>query len=253
MVAPLVAGALIGGVSSIIGGLFGRKGQKSANETNIELQREQQDWEERMAGTEIQRRVADLKNAGLNPMLAYNGAASTPNVSAARVENENEALERAGSHVGSAAQQVMQAKMIETQIQNMQADTASKIAQAGLTQEMTSTQRFQTAVAGNTASQVGQANRNLMLQGEKTLHEIEKILAEKNVTQLTEEQLRRLTPLLVEAKELENQGIRLELPEKAASADLWETVGGVGKAAGAVASPVTKLLEYVLGKKRFRK
>lgn len=70
-------------LGSIISGIFGDQSQKRANRANINLSREERDWEERMSNTAHQREVADLKAAGLNPTLSAGGAgASTPSVAA---------------------------------------------------------------------------------------------------------------------------------------------------------------------------
>lgn len=56
------------------------------NEFNAEQSQLARDWSERMSNTEVQRRMSDLKSAGVNPMLAFmNGAsaASTPSSSVA--------------------------------------------------------------------------------------------------------------------------------------------------------------------------
>lgn len=77
--------------SALVLGGMQAYGQGQANQSNEALARTQMRWQEYMSNTAHQRSVADMRKAGINPMLAYmkgSGAgASTPSGATARHEN----------------------------------------------------------------------------------------------------------------------------------------------------------------------
>lgn len=224
-----IAGPVIGLAGDLLGGHSAKKAQQKANETNIALQREQQNWEERMSSTSWQRSVEDMKAAGLNPMLAYSqGGASTPSVSAATVQPED-AMGKAISAGSSKAMSVL-----------AQQQALANIELAKATAEKTREDATSTSIRNQIdawdlpyAEQIS-ANRraNLTANTEQAMKQAEKLIADANLTKAQEEQIRRLMPELIKQAQAETTLLQSQVPSAKAEAKLWEEMGAAGKATG---------------------
>jgi len=222
--APILAGA----ASDLIGGHSARSAQRRANQTNIALQRQQQTWEERMSNTAWQRGTKDMLAAGLNPMLAYSqGGASTPNVSAATVIPED-AMARSISSAGAKA---MQAMSMQQQLANID-----------LTKATAEKTRAEAITAAATSAR---ATETVHYNIERAKKEIEKLIADYQLTDAQRRQVQDMLPELIanaqsqrrlqDAQQYSAQSsgrlAELQQPQAEAEAELWKKLQDAGAGA----------------------
>lgn len=134
------AAAVIGLGSSLLGSLFNSDSQSKANKFNLELAKLQnqwniEQWQRENAYNTPANQMKRLKDAGVNPNLAYanggimNTAASSPNLTAGHVDPVQYNL----PSMGEVTSALNSTALIESQKKNIDADTAAKNAAAGNT------------------------------------------------------------------------------------------------------------------------
>lgn len=114
----VLGAAAIGLGGSVLSGLIGKSGISSQNKANAQQAQLNRDFQEKMSSTAHQRATADLRAAGLNPILsATKGGASTPSGAQAQIQNELEPMANSAKDI---AMQLAQIRLLNAQTEKTQ-------------------------------------------------------------------------------------------------------------------------------------
>lgn len=189
-------GSMISLFGNLASGVTNAYLQQQTNQHNADLARQQNAWNlsqwfREMDYNHPANQVQRLRMAGINPALAYtNGIENLAPASPEMVSSQSEAPS-IGSPFATFSRDLVQEELSRAQIENIEADTALKYANAGLSTIRTKIAGVEFNIKSKygeelTQSQITQIKTNVELMN----HQIENIDAETVVKVLEQEKLR---------------------------------------------------------------
>lgn len=247
---------MFGGLALALGtAVISNKAAKKRNDAQIDQANAQMGFQADMSNSSYQRAVADMKAAGLNPMLAYSqGGASTPSGSMADIQDT---LTPAVNTANQVFKEQNNASVARASVDNIRTDTGLKEANTLKTQADTELSRTQAELnliqAEREKSQIGVntaqtaflgANKDFIVaQITKVAPEIKKMVSQANLNDAQKQRVLAELPLIAarvglttSETDLNNEkrfltGVQtmletLKVNEARASSEMYETAYG---------------------------
>lgn len=162
MAFPWLAVATLGAAG--IGAASSAVGAKQQNEAQEKEAQRNRDFQERMSSTAHEREVADLRKAGLNPILSSKyGGSSTPPGGMAQYHNVAEQAVSGARGINDAILQRQQMKVLKSQEDLNVANTAKTLSESKYTDTRTLGETYRNIVSAAEAGYIGSNFGKFML------------------------------------------------------------------------------------------